>query len=179
MAESNLCSVAQTLLSLLRHGTSQTSTFIGQPSRRLPHSLPGICSSSVSPDTASSGSISQRCSLDHACMIVLYTHAVSAKNKAYFQKFHFRSIKSYSVIPLFRYSVFRILPPPIVDSGASVNVDRQSMHCQNIHLLGVNTTAFHNGIKNKNYVHLRTFDGSCMVHLGPLGTESLGTQMLP
>ena len=36
---------------------------------------------------------------------------VSAKYKAYF---HFRSIKSFSVIPLFRFSVFRVLPTPIV-----------------------------------------------------------------
>ena len=34
--------------------------------------------------------------------------AVSAEFKA----FHFRSIKSYSVIPLFRYSVFRVLQHP-------------------------------------------------------------------
>ena len=34
------------------------------------HGLPDIRSSSVSPDTASSGSISQRSSLDLACMIV-------------------------------------------------------------------------------------------------------------
>ena len=88
MAESNLCSVAHTLLSLLRHGTSQTSTFIGQPSRRLPHGLPGIHSSSVSPDTASSGSISQCSSrIPRSCMHDTSTRAVSAKNKAYFQNF--------------------------------------------------------------------------------------------
>ena len=110
MAESNLCSVAHTLLSLLRHGTSQTSTFIGQPSRHLPHGLPGIRSSSVSPDTASSGSILQRSSqIPRSCMHDTSTRAVSAKNKAYFQNF---ISGLYKVIPLFRYSVFHVLQRP-------------------------------------------------------------------
>ena len=46
------------------------------------HGLPGIRSSSVSPETASSVSISQRSSCMHDG-----TRAVSAKNKAYFQIF--------------------------------------------------------------------------------------------
>ena len=114
MAESNLCSVAHTLLSLLRHGTSQTSTFIGQPSRRLPHGLPGIRSSSVSPDTASSGSISQCSSrIPRSCMHDTSTRAVSAKSKAYFQNF---ISSQYKVIPLLHYSIFHVLQRPLFSS---------------------------------------------------------------
>ena len=94
--------------SLLRHGTSQTSTFIGQASWRLPHGLPGIRSSSVSPDTASSGSISQRSSLDHACMIV--SNVPCRQRTKHIFKFSFPVNKSYSIIPLFRIPRFTNSP---------------------------------------------------------------------
>ena len=38
--------------------------------------------------------------------------AIARAVSAEFKAFHFRSIKSYSVIPLFRYSVFRVLQRP-------------------------------------------------------------------
>ena len=38
--------------------------------------------------------------------------AIARAVSAEFKAFHFRSIKSYSVIPLFRYSIFRVLQRP-------------------------------------------------------------------
>ena len=49
------------------------------------------------------------CSGSDVQWIAVAGRIVSAKYKAYF---HFWSIKSYSVIPSFRYSVFRVLPIP-------------------------------------------------------------------
>ena len=55
-------------------------------------------SSSVSPDTASSGSISQRSSLDHACMIV---HVPCRQRTKHIFKISFPVLFCYSAIPLF------------------------------------------------------------------------------
>ena len=55
------------------------------------------------PNVHSSSTIHRATSMDGNCT------AVSAKFKANFISFN----KSYSVIPLFRYSIFHILPTPI------------------------------------------------------------------
>ena len=85
------------------------------------HGLPGIHSSSVSPDTASSGSISQRSSLHHACIIVHVP--CRQRTKHVFQisfpvnKKLFRfSVIPYSAIP---YSAFLQQPKFLIAVGTT------------------------------------------------------------